>query len=486
MATRIDVFSKLVDDFSRGDVLAVAPDTVLRDTVGRMATEKRSAAIVIDDESRVAGIVTEQDVVRRIALRAGADQATRDVMSSPVEMIRGGEYLYYAVARMRRLGYRHMPVVSDDGRLTGMLDLNDALGHAAGPLMGQIDDLTRDDSDDGLREIKAAQATLARQLLDEGLPATDVQALLTHVNNDIYRRIVRRCCRDMEADGLGPAPVSFAVIVMGSGGRDENYVHPDQDNGFILDDYADADHTAIDGWFIELAERMTTRLDHAGLPLCLGNVMATNPLWRKRRAEWVEQTKLWTQGRKPNALRHCDIFFDFRSVYGEDAYAAELRHHVTDLAAGNEALLRAMCGSGQGSGPALGWFGRFKTVSEPEAYRGHINLKYSGTLPLVTGMRLLALREGIAAPSTLNRMAALDEKGLLDRDDHDELAHAYRLMSEILLTSQLTAYEAGKAVTNFVHPGTLTRWQTQELKRALKAIVKFDERVRFEFTGEVY
>ncbi|MEK9724077.1 MAG: putative nucleotidyltransferase substrate binding domain-containing protein [Rhodospirillaceae bacterium] len=439
MATRTDVFSKLVRDFARPDPLVVQSTTPLAKTVGQMATEKRSAAVVADADGGVAGLVTEQDIVRRVALRADGGQPTADVMSAPVATIGADEYLYYAVARMRRLGYRHMPVVGGDGRL-----------------------------------------------LDEGLPALEIQALLTHVNNDIYRRIVARSAAEMEAEGLGAAPVDFAVIVMGSGGRGENYVHPDQDNGFIIDDYPDDAHTAIDGWFIELATRMTRRLDHAGLPLCEGFVMATNPLWRKRRAEWAMQTTLWSQRRKAATLRHCDIFFDFRCAYGRADFADELRAHITRLAKGNEPLLRAMCDSGAGPGPGLGWFGRFRTVSEPEEYRGHLNLKHGGSLPLVTGMRLLALREGIPAASTLARMAALAAAGLLTRDDHDELASAYRFMSRLLLKQQLADFDAGRKVTNFVHPGTLTRHETQELEQAFRAVTKFSERVRFEFMGEVY
>ena len=50
---------------------------------------------------------------------------------------------------------------------------------------------------------------------------------------------------------------------------------------------------------------------------------------------------------------------------------------------------------------------------------------------------------------------------------------------------QLAAFEAGENVTNFVHPGGMTRWEKSELKQSLRAVAKFDERVRFEFTGEV-
>ena len=82
----------------------------------------------------------------------------------------------------------------------------------------------------------------------------------------------------MKDDGLGNPPVAFSVIAMGSGGRSENFVCPDQDNGFTLDDYPDGLHTKIDSWFFKLGESMTRDLDTVGLPKFKGFVMATNPL----------------------------------------------------------------------------------------------------------------------------------------------------------------------------------------------------------------
>ena len=66
---------------------------------------------------------------------------------------------------------------------------------------------------------------------------------------------------------MGAPPVPFCVIVMGSGGRGESYLYPDQDNGFILDDYPDDQHTELDAFFIKLAERMTRDLDMVGTPV---------------------------------------------------------------------------------------------------------------------------------------------------------------------------------------------------------------------------
>ena len=136
----------------------------------------------------------------------------------------------------------------------------------------------------------------------------------------------------MKDEGWGEPPVPFAVILMGSGGRGENFLFPDQDNGFILDDYPDAEHSRIDGYFIELAERMTRDLDVVGFPLCRGYVMANNPLWRKSRSQWRDQLVLWGRRRSAIAIQLSDIFFDFLGIYGRIDFARELRRHASLLA----------------------------------------------------------------------------------------------------------------------------------------------------------
>lgn len=486
MESTTAVFAKRVADVARRRPLALPPETELSRAIGEMTAAKASAAAIVDGEHRPLGILTEQDVVRRIALRADGKQPLTDVMSAPVVCIRDDEFLYYAVARMRRLGHRHMPVVDADGRLAGMLDLHDAIAITASALMAQIDDLTRDDSLDGLRQIKVAQVTLADQLLAEGMPVEDIQALLTHVNNDIYARVVARALAEMRESGRGEPPVRFAVIVMGSGGRGENFVYPDQDNGFIIDDYGDAEHARIDGWFIDLAERMTGMLDTVGFPLCKGYVMATNPLWRKRRSEWREQIALWSRKRNTVALRLCDIFFDFRAVWGEQAFADELKETVLARTRGHATFLREMWQDDDEHGPALGWFDRFITVRQPAAYKGTINLKHSGSLPLVEAIRLLALREGLRENGTLARMAALHEGGVLDVDEHDYLVETYRLIAGLNLRCQVDAFLADSQVTNYVHPRDLTRREREQLKAGFKAIRRLRDRLRAEFTGAVF
>ena len=486
MQSRTAIFSNLAKDFMRRVRLAVPAGTRLGDTVERMSRDDASSVIVTGASGEPIGIVTEQDVTRRAAFKCDPAVAVETVMTEPVLTIRASEYLYYAIARMRRAGLRHMPVVDDAGALVGILDLHDALAAVSETLMGQIDALTQESNIDGLKQVKSAQAELAQQLLDENLPANEIQALLTHINNDIYRRIVDLNLKVMADEGLGTPPVAFSVIVMGSGGRGENFMFPDQDNGMILADYPDDRHTEIDGWFIELAERITRDLDAVGLPQCKGYVMAINPLWRKTLPQWKEQVRLWSHKRNTTMIRLCDIFFDFRCVWGDPGMADELRRFVTATVSGNHAFLRQMFEDDADHGVALGWFGRFITEKEKEAFKGQMNLKHTGTLPLVEAVRLLALRDGIAETSTLGRMDALKAKGILSHDEHDYLVGALRHIARLLLRQQLKDYAAGKPVSSYVPPDSLTERERDILVEGFKAIRAVRKHLQSELTGELF
>ena len=97
---------------------------------------------------------------------------------------------------------------------------------------------------------------------------------VSETNRDIHRRLIDLLIQEMADDGLGPPPVAFCVLVMGSGGRGESFLSPDQDNGFILDDYPDEEHDRIDAWFRELAGRFVDALDTAA------SATATGMSWR--------------------------------------------------------------------------------------------------------------------------------------------------------------------------------------------------------------
>jgi CBS domain-containing protein len=481
LSTQTEIFRRLVRDHMRPPPVRVAPGTTVGEVVRLMTATPASCAVVIDAAGRPRGIVTEQDVVRRIAWRMEPDQGVETVMTSPVVVARADDYLFQAVALMRRSKLRHVPVVDGSGAMTGMLALDEALASLSSESMSLIEQLTHEQSVKGLQLVKQAQAQLASALLDNNVPAPEVQSLLTEINNDIHRRVLRLVEAAMRDDGWGEPSARFALIIMGSGGRGENFLAPDQDNGFILADDLGGQGKRADAYFLELAERMTRMLDAIGFRLCVGQVMATNPVWRKSLSGWRRQIDGWIRRRESAMLLNCDIFFDFRHAFGDPELASELRTYVTAAVLESPQFLRHLFAIEAEHTVALGWFGRLRKEYHGDDRQGVVNLKFRGTLPLVEGARLLALKSGIPATSTLTRLDRLKEQGAISAQDHDDLADAYRHMTRLLLRQQLQDFKAGRAITNDVPVADLSQRDRKHLVASFRAIENLRATLTMEF-----
>ena len=485
MLMQTAVFTRRVGDhMDPPPVVAAASDTC-SEVVKRLTEAGASEVIIEDADARATGIVTEQDVSRRIACSDCADLPIETVMSTPVTCISENEYLYHAIARMRRHGLRHMPVVGERGKVVGVLRLHQALAVAAAPMIERIERLSHDSDLEGLKATKEAQIQVALDLEGDAVPGPEIQAFLSRINNDVYRQVVQLTLRTMQESGRGGPPVEFDVVVMGSGGRGESFLRPDQDNGFVIADYPAAEHDRIDGWFIELAERVIDALADVGFEHCPGNVMAINPVWRKTISEWCEQTRAWMRKSEGLSLRYCDIFFDFDCVFGSGRLARHLREHITELAP-HPHFLRELFKVDEEHGVALGLFDRLKRDPLPGPNRGMVNLKLTGTLPLVGAVRIMALRERIEATGTLDRIADLHTRGVLDDDEQDYLVGAYRHISALLLRQQLENHRLGRRPGNHVPVEALSKREKDMLVGGFKAIRTFRSRLRHELTAELF
>ena len=155
------LFTKRVGEFcGKHPPLTCRASARLADVVGEMVARGESSALVVDENSRLVGIFTENDVARRVVFRLGPEATIEQAMTWPVATCTADDYLYRAVARMRRRNLRHMPVVDTTHRPIGILDLHEALAATAERLMDQVDALTQESTLEGLALTKKAQAEL--------------------------------------------------------------------------------------------------------------------------------------------------------------------------------------------------------------------------------------------------------------------------------------------------------------------------------------
>ena len=113
-------------DAVRRSGIGIGPDKTVRDAAAIMeGTGVGSLAVV--DGTRLVGIVTDRDLVRRALARGMPPDARVDgVMSSPVVTIPSDADLHEAYALLRSKGVRRLAVV-DDGRFAGMITVDDLL-----------------------------------------------------------------------------------------------------------------------------------------------------------------------------------------------------------------------------------------------------------------------------------------------------------------------------------------------------------------------
>ncbi|GGF63846.1 hypothetical protein GCM10011332_17330 [Terasakiella brassicae] len=454
--------------------------------IARMTEEKQPCCIVIDGYGKIAGLVRTQDILEKILFKLGPQTLIEDVMDDKALTVFEGEYLYHAIARMRRRHVDEIIVVDQAKQPLGIISYREAVEAAASRLIQHIDRLGGEGNLDSLRGVKAAQVEIARDLFDDNVSAAYIQHLLSHVNNDIVARIITMNLAHMEAEGWGTPPVEFCVIVMGSGGRGENYLSPDQDNGFILDNYPDEDHGRVDQFFRELAARMCNDLNEIGFPYCKGYVMASNPLWRKSLSQWVEQVRLWGRKRNAAALRLADIFFDFQPVWGRLDLAHDLRQNVLKMVRENNFFLQEMYRAQADHSVGLGLFGRLAPDPDVQSQHKMIDLKYRGSLPLVEGIRLLSLRHALEVTSTEDRIEKLHNAGVLSDTEADYLGSAFAFLVHILLKRQVMDYRNGVLASRFVRFKDLSKRERENLRNALRHIEAFRKRLKAEFTGDVF
>lgn len=125
-----------------GDVVTVSPDTTVKEFVELLAKHNIGAAVVSTPTATVAGIVSERDVVRRLAHGPDVlDISVSDIMTSDVHTAAPEESVVSLMRLMSEHRVRHVPVVVD-GELRGLVSIGDVVKSRIGELEFERDQLS--------------------------------------------------------------------------------------------------------------------------------------------------------------------------------------------------------------------------------------------------------------------------------------------------------------------------------------------------------
>lgn len=118
----------------------------------RMAARSVGTLLVLDESRRPAGVLTDRDIALRVAA-AGRDAATvtvEEIMSRDPHSVNASTPIEDCLRVMRRHAVRRLPVTDDEGRLVGILSMDDVLALLAEE-MAQLEKLLERSSPEALR-----------------------------------------------------------------------------------------------------------------------------------------------------------------------------------------------------------------------------------------------------------------------------------------------------------------------------------------------
>lgn len=119
-------------------VFTIGADASVREAVATLAKNNIGALVVMPTSGAPVGIISERDIIRRLAANeAVLDAKVSDLMSSPVLCGTSDDDLESVLRTMTTRRFRHLPVV-DDGELVGMVTIGDLVNAQLNAFRGAV------------------------------------------------------------------------------------------------------------------------------------------------------------------------------------------------------------------------------------------------------------------------------------------------------------------------------------------------------------
>ena len=146
----------------------------------------------------------------------------------------------------------HLPIVDVDGRPVGLVTTTDLLRLEQGNPVYLAGDVAKQPDVAGVAAVSGRLPRVVQSLVEQDASADDIGRVVTAVGDAVERRLIALA----EAE-LGPPPVPYCWVTLGSRARLEQALSADQDTAIIVDDAMGPGDAA---WFEALATRVTDGL----------------------------------------------------------------------------------------------------------------------------------------------------------------------------------------------------------------------------------
>lgn len=471
----LHLFSAPVEDISKGK-LFTAPSTSTVQEVARLMSDNYIGSLLITNESgEIIGIITDKDIRSKVVAQGLAYTSKVDtIMSSPVQTISNLSVGFDALLKMMKERVHHL-AIEKGGEIIQMITTHDIMVHQGTSPLYLFREIVSQRHIEGLYVLSKKVPFVIRTLIEEGAKANNITRMITVLNDHILTKLLTLLQED-----LGPAPVPFSWLLVGSEGRREQTFKTDQDNGIIYEEPSDPEIAKkAQLYFEDFSKQAINHLVQCGYPLCPGDIMASNPKWRQSYPVWVKYFSQWCGTPNPQEVLNSTIFFDFRSGFGESSLTEKLRENLNTIVKREGIFLLYLARNCLASRPPLTFFKNF-IVEKNGDHKNSFDLKSKAIVFIVDFARLMALKHGVNEVNTLDRLMALNGE-YLSPGLCGECIEAYEFLMHLRLVHQLNMLEKGEEPNNYINPEDLSDLERQTLKEVFSVITRIQEVVRLEF-----
>ncbi|MGE5239045.1 MAG: DUF294 nucleotidyltransferase-like domain-containing protein [Chloroflexota bacterium] len=464
------LFTTPVGDLISRETVTAPHSTKIREAAEIMSREGISCLVILDSNDRPAGILTDSDLRDKVVAKGrDVNEPVKNVMSLPLIRVDDRDYCFEAVLKMVKYNVHHLLVVKS-GNLKGVVTNHDLMLLQGTSPLSFTRDIESQHTIDGLATVPKKIIGLVALLLKEGAKAVNITRIIT----EIYDRLVRRILEIAEKE-LGPPPVPYCWVALGSEGRKEQTFTTDQDNAIILADSQGPEHAEETAkYFAAFTKFVRESLLTCGFPLCPHDFMASNPTWCQPLGTWKEYFSKWITSPLSEQVLNSVIFFDFRPIHGETGLALELRDFVASLAKDHTAFLGLLASLAARNRPPIGLLKTF-VVEKSGEHKDQLDLETSGIEPLTDMVRLAALEQGVRETSTIERIDALRDRLDVVNEYANDLLQVFDFVMLLRIQHQLEQIRSDRTPDNFINPNSLSKLERQTLKEVFNFIAKLQD-----------
>ncbi|WP_064091918.1 DUF294 nucleotidyltransferase-like domain-containing protein [Rossellomorea aquimaris] len=452
---------KRVNDVMVQKVITVESSESLHEAASKMGKNRVSSVIVIENE-QIVGILTERDLVTRcLAGDTPLSQPVKQGMTPNPTFIHQQAYLYEALTTMIDHSIKHLPVTDTKKRdgPVGIITMQDIMKASH---TGALTNARKiEDQQFPLEKIKPILEGMLASLWNGQAPVLNILDIMSGLIDRLYRRVLKQAELELEQEGE-IAPCSFAFYVMGSAGREEQFMLTDQDHFLV---YETQDEKAVN-YFYNLSEKVVKGLAKAGLRLCDGGMMSNQQNWRGGLNRWEERVREWSIHSSEETLLTAQNFFSYRFLYGDESVHRTFQQN-TEKQLKNAKILMLRLAQVEKTKPVPVLHSSIRSLLGMD--RKSISIKKEILFPFHHALQILSLSHGHVTGSTLTKIRFLKEKGSISSEFEEVLLEAFQEMMKLYM--ELKRKKQGDQI----HLSSLSTQKKEVLYKSVKTIREFQQ-----------